>query len=53
MSADEENPGQFTEHDAYVLKVVTIVPATLSFVAVPSAFTWWWFFHPRQRSDTC
>ena len=50
MSAADANPGQFTGHQAYVLRVVTIVPAVLSILAVPSAFIWWWFFHnPRQQ----
>ena len=49
MSAVESNPGQFIGHQAYVLRVVTIVPAVLSILAVPCAFVWWWYFHkPRQ-----
>src|ERR1700739_1323567 len=50
MSAVDTSPGQFMGHEGYVLRVVTIVSAVLSIVAVPSAFIWWWFFHkPRQQ----
>ena len=45
MSAVDANPGQFIGHEGYVLRIVIIVPAVLSILAVPSAFIWWWFFH--------
>ena len=38
-------PQELSGHEAYVLRVATIVPSVLSIVAVPSAFIWWWFFH--------
>ena len=46
MNGSEE---RFTGHQAYVLRVVTIVPSVLSIVAIPSAFIWWWFFHKPSQ----
>ena len=36
-------------HQAYVLRIATLVPSVLSIVAVPSTFIWWWFFHKPSQ----
>lgn len=33
-----------------MLRVVTIAPACLSIVAVPSTFIWWWYFHKSREA---